>query len=216
MAVSDEFMLLDDVQYTKEDWRNRNKIRTSQGSMWLTVPIRRANLKKTLLETEINYQTDWVRKQLNALVSNYSRAPYFDEIFAYMEAAFLSKPTKLVDLTIPLILEFARYLKIDTPITYASDVDRSTDNRMDRIIELCHHSNADLIYTGPAAKAHVDKPYLNANGVDILYQDYVHPEYSQQFEGFETHMSILDLLMNHGQGALEIILSSPLPNILKK
>ena len=89
MALCDEFMFLDDVQYTKNDWRNRNKIRTRSGSMWLTVPVRSAHLESSLRETELVYQSHWRRKHLQAIRLNYAAAPFFEDVFAIVTKSML-------------------------------------------------------------------------------------------------------------------------------
>ncbi len=211
MAVCDEFMFLDDVQYTKHDWRNRNKIRTKNGWMWLTVPTRRANLTQILLETQINYDTKWINKQLNAIRTNYSPSPYFADVYPIIQSAFENKPERLIELTIPLVLSSAAYMGIGPQISYASQFPGCTAGGQERILDICKTRSADTLYIGQAAKAYASEDYFLENDVKILFQNYNHPVYSQRFDGFESHMSIIDLLMNHGPRSREILLSSPIP-----
>ncbi len=211
MAVCDEFMFLDDVQYTRHDWRNRNKLRTKDGWMWLTVPIRRARLSQMLLETQINFETNWAKKQLSAISTNYRPSPYFHEIFPIIQSAFEIKTERLIDLTIPLVLSFAAYLEIRPQISYASQFPGCTAGGQERVLDLCKIRSAGTLYIGQAAKAYTSKDHFSENGVNVLFQNYNHPVYPQRFKGFESHMSIIDLLMNHGPRSREILLSSPLP-----
>lgn len=211
MALCDEFIFLDDVQYTKNDWRNRNKIRTKTGWMWLTAPVKSASLKLTLREKELANNSNWHRKHLNAIRLNYAPAPFFDDIFAIVASIYDSKPVKLIDLTTPLIVEFAGYLGISTPISFASSIPARHTGPLDRIIDICNARSASIFYTGPAARSYMDLDYLKNGGVEMLFQDYHHPEYMQHQGGFESHMGIIDLLMNHGPHSLEILLSSPTP-----
>lgn len=100
---------------------------------------------------------------------------------------------------------------ISTPISFASSIPRCHTGRLDRIIELCNARSAPLVYTGPAAQSYTDLDFLKDGGVEVVFQDYRHPEYAQHFDGFESHMGIIDLLMNHGPQSLEILLASPTP-----
>lgn len=211
MALCDEFMFLDDVQYTERDWRNRNRIRNKDGWMWLTVPIQRAKLDQLLLEKKINSQATWRRKHLTTLRTNYKPCPYFEEVYALVEKVFDTEPEFLVDLTIPLIKSIARYLGLSPEFSLASDIPKKTGGKQGRVIELMQARHADLIYTGPAAQDYTGHDFFAEHGLEIVFQDYHHPKYKQHFKGFESHMSVIDLLMNHGSEAREILLSSPKP-----
>ncbi len=215
MALCDEFMFLDDVQYTKQDWRNRNRIRTKDGWMWLTIPIKRDKLGQLLLEKKINNRATWRRKHLAALSINYKPCPYFEEVYALVENVFGTEPEYLIDLTIPLIKSIAQYLGLSPEFSLASDIPEKTGAKQKRLIELMQARHADLIYTGPAAQDYTDHDYFAKQGLEIVFQDYQHPIYKQHFKGFESHMSVVDLLMNHGSDAREIFLSSPKPDFAK-
>lgn len=220
MALCDEFMFLDDVQYTKQDWRNRNRIRTKDGSMWLTIPIKRGKLGQLLNETQINHQLKWHRKHLAALEMNYKPCYYYEEVIGIYETVFSTRPQRLIDLTMPLIKAFAQYMSIETVFTRSSDLDiKSSDkpenNKQGRVIELCNLRGADIFYTGPSAQDYIEDDVFTNAGVKPVFQNYIHPVYEQHFSGFESHMSIIDLLMNYGSDALEILMSSPKPNFAR-
>lgn len=215
MALCDEFMFLDDVQYTKQDWRNRNRIRTKDGWMWLTIPIKRGKLGQSLNQTRINHQLNWHRKHLAALEMNYKPCYYYSEIMGIYEAVFLTRPERLIDLTIPLIKAIADYMAIDTVFSKSSELTVLSEDKQERVIELCQLRGANIFYTGPSAQDYMEEQlYLDA-GVQPVFQNYQHPIYEQHFKGFESHMSVLDLLMNYGPSAKEILLSSPKPEFAK-
>ncbi len=216
MALCDEFMFLDDVQYTRHDWRNRNKIRTKEGWMWLTVPVAQGGLELSLKDVRINVSGREVIKQLRAIEFNYFQTPYFGEIYPLLESALSKPPARLIDLTVPLITAFAERLKIETPLSFASEIPKKSDGKQQRVIELCRARSAQVFYVGPAAKAYIDSDYFKRESLQVVYQDYRHPVYEQRFAGFESHMSIIDLLMNHGPRSREILLSSPPPPALRK
>ena len=210
IGVTDTFMFLDDVQYTKQDWRNRNRIRTKTGWMWLTVPVRKAGHDQPISETQID-GAFWKRKHVKSLQQNYARAPYYADIMALIEPHIRARQTTLVGLTESLIESMASYLSIGGVFLRASDVPKSTQDRNERLIELCQHAGADCFFTGPAANDYLDHELFARHGISVVFQDYIHPVYPQAFDSFESHMSVLDLLMNHGPASTEFLLSSPRP-----
>ncbi len=217
MAICDHFIFLDDAQYTKQDWRNRNRIRTKDGWMWLTVPVRKDSLKARLCDIHISDHGHWQRTQLRAITQNYGRASFFQDIFPVLEKAFAAAPEHLTDLTMGLVQDFAPLLGIKTPIVKASSIPSTTSKTIDpvaRIGELCQHVGADIFYTGPAAQSYMADDALAGQGIKPVFQDYQHPVYTQAHTGFESHMAVIDLLMNHGPASREILLSSPRPAIL--
>ncbi len=214
MALCDTFIFLDDVQYTKQDWRNRNRIRTKDGWCWLTIPVQKADLKSRLCDITISNHKNWTRTHLLSIAQNYGRAPFFDKIFSILECAFGRSPDCLADLTIGLTKDFAAMLQIKTPTLRASKIPGKATDPVARIIELCNYAQADVFYTGQAAQSYLDPADLRAKGIDLVFQDYKHPVYQQCYPGFESHMAILDLLMNHGSDARDILLSSPVSDKL--
>ena len=125
-----------------------------------------------------------------------------------------SRPSRLIDLTIPLVHAFADYLGIHTKITYASDIFKTENDKNKRVVELCKSRDVNLFYSGSASKRYMDLNYFDKQGISVAFQDYKHPEYKQCFDGFESYMSVIDLLMNYGKNSREILLSSPLPDPL--
>lgn len=204
IARTDSFIFLDDVQYTKYDWRNRNRIRTPEGSVWLTIPVVHDALEEPINKKMV-FRKGWKRKNLETLRHNYARCPFYKEVSALYAAVISIESQLLVDYTIPLIQEICRYLGLSVPEKKASTIERSTTTRQDRILELCRSVGANTLYTGPAAKNYMDLEYMRAEGLSVVYQDYDHPKYKQAYPGFESHMSVLDLLMNHGPNSLAII-----------
>ena len=210
IGVTDSFMFLDDVQYTKQDWRNRNRIRTNTGWMWLTVPVRKAGHDQRISETQIDGEY-WKRKHLKSLQQNYASAPHYADIMAIIEPHIRARQSTLTDLTEGLIESIASYLSIGSGFLRASEVPTKTQDRNERLVELCQHAGADCFLTGPAADDYLDHDLFSRHGISVVFQDYKHPIYPQAFDGFESHMSVLDLLMNHGPASAEILLSSPRP-----
>jgi hypothetical protein len=223
MAAVDLFVLLDDVQYTQRDWRNRNRIKTAAGSIWLTVPVQhqaRAALIKDIL---IDYQRDWPRKHLRSIELGYSRCRYLQPLFSELQEVLQHRHTHLVELDCELIRLLCRYLAIDTPIAYASeagwvDTADGTDRRLsknDRLIGICRHFGITMLYEGARGAGFIDTAYFRRHGIEVVFQDYRHPTYRQAFGEFISHQSAIDLIMNTGPEAAAILLSSPLPEAFR-
>jgi len=205
MARTDAFVYLDDVQYTRRDWRNRNKIRTPRGWMWLTVPVcSKGHFAQPLLETRIDNALPWKAKHLNALRHNYARAPYFDLYFPALETIYKREWPFLSDLCFETLDWLRRALGVDTPTRRASQL--SVPGEKDRrILELCRALEADRYLTGDLARHYLDPAALEANGIQVEFQQYHHPKYRQQGPGFVAYLSVLDLLFNEGPASLGIL-----------
>ncbi|MCP4204934.1 MAG: WbqC family protein [bacterium] len=213
LAVADRFVLLDDVQYTKQDWRNRNRIKTTAGSEWLTVPVRRCPLDTPLGEIEVNYDMRWQRKHLLTIEQNYRKAPYFQPLFDEMRPILEAGLRKLVDLDRRLIEVLCSHLAIDTPISWASQITRHADpeDTNGRLLEICRQHEATVFYEGASGASYLDVGRFERAGVEVVFQDYSHPEYPQLYGEFLPHQSAIDLVMNTGPEAARILRSSPAP-----
>ncbi len=226
IALADRFVFLDDVQYTRRDWRNRNRIRTGHGTIWLTVPVLARGLDLTINEVNIDYRRDWRSKHLKSIEQSYRKAPFFEEYFVEIRRVLEQHWEKISDLDMALIRLFAHKLGIETDFALASDVvpdpsrdltDADTDearrirNRNLRILEICQHHRATTFYEGARGADFLDVELFNAHGIAVVFQNYQHPVYSQIHDGFESHISVIDLLMNTGPEARKIVLSSPVP-----
>lgn len=204
---TDCFIFLDDVQYTKEDWRNRNKVKTPRGPSWITIPVKHESSKQKICETQIIYSEPWYNRHINVLQENYRKAPYFDEVMNIVVPRLRARPLLLQDLTIGLILDIAGYMGIGVNSTRASDLEVSETDRNGRLIELCKRVKATELYDGPSAREFLDVPRFEAEGIRVKFQDYRHPAYNQFFGPFISHLSIVDLLFHHGPGSGEIVAS---------
>lgn len=209
IALTDTFVFLDDVQYTKQDWRNRNKIKTPNGPVWLTIPIKKMPLDTQINEIQVNYNNHWVSKHLKSVQINYNKAPYFDLIYTIFEKILLSKYDKLSDITIELIIRFSEFMGINTNFLRSSELDAiESEDRNDRLIKISQMLSADAIYLGESSANYaVISDYENHN-ISLSFQNYLHPTYPQLYGEFISHMCIIDLLMNTGKSAKDIILSS--------
>jgi hypothetical protein len=202
IAAVHEFILYDDMQYTKRDWRNRNQIKTPQGVQWLTVPVKvKGRYHQTIRETEID-GTDWAEKHWKTLAQNYRRAPHFNELAAIFEPLFLGcQHTHLSALNRKLIEAVCAYLGIKTKISNSWDY-RLIDGKTERLADLCAQARGEEYVSGPSAKDYVDELVFVQRKINLIWFDYSgYPEYPQLWGKFIHGVSILDLLFNCGNDA---------------
>lgn len=202
IAHVDEFILYDEVQFTKRDWRNRNKIKTPQGLQWLTIPIlSKNNLYQKINETKINGEL-WKKKHWNSLKVNYKKTKYYEEVSTILFDFYHQKNFRnLSDSNSYLIYLVCEYLKIDTKISSSSILDLAADKNQ-RLVSICEQVNADIYITGKKAQNYIDLNYFNNSGIKVEWFDYeAYPEYDQQWGDFIHQVTILDLLFNCGKNS---------------
>lgn len=202
IAAVDEFILFDDMQYTRRDWRNRNQIKTPQGVQWLTVPVLvKGKYHQKIRETEID-GADWVLAHWKALEQNYRRAPHFAEVAAWLQPLYLETSYgHLSEMNRCFIEAVCRYLGIGTRITHSWDY-ALVDGKTERLASLCAQAGGTEYVSGPAAKDYVDEQVFNAMGIKLTWFDYVgYPAYPQLWGEFTHGVTILDLLFNCGKDA---------------
>jgi len=205
MHRSDIFILYDDVQYDKGSWRNRNRIKTPQGTQWLTVPVlTKAQNWPTNRDIKINNASDWRRKHLIALKQNYSRAPYFKDYIVFFEELYAREWDFLIDLNIASLDGLTRALGLKREIRFASEVGVQGKS-VERLIEICRAVGADCFYEGAAGRNYIDDVLFAQAGIRLEYQDYKHPVYPQLYGEFVPYLSVVDLLFNCGPKSLEIL-----------
>ncbi|HEV8342733.1 MAG TPA: WbqC family protein [Candidatus Binatia bacterium] len=206
MFKSDAFVVYDDVQYDKNGWRNRNRIKTPQGTQWLTVPVlikgRNFPLNR---EIEINNSVSWRTKQLRSVVQNYRNAPFFNQYIGALED-ILGRPWKLlVDLNMAFIYNLVEQLGLNARIYLASDLKIPKVGKTERLIEICRYFRADTFLEGDAGKNYMDEAFFSREGIRLEYHGYQHPVYQQLHGDFVPYMSVIDLLFNHGKDSLAIL-----------
>lgn len=202
IAAVDEFILYDDMQYTRRDWRNRNQIKTPQGVQWLTVPVKvKGKYHQTIRETEIE-GTQWATDHWKALAQNYRRASFFAEVADWLEPLYVEEsPSHLSVLNRQLIEAICAYLGITTTISNSWNYLLS-EGKTERLAKLCISAGGSEYISGPAAKDYIDESIFAEYGIKLTWFDYVgYPEYPQLWGEFAHGVSILDLLFNCGKDA---------------
>jgi hypothetical protein len=200
IAAVDEFILYDDMQYTRRDWRNRNQIKTPQGVQWLTVPVQvkgkyHQKIRETLIDGE-----EWAGVHWRTLVQNYARAPHFTEISAWLEPIYLGEPfyTHLSQLNRRLIEAVCCYLGIQTRITNSWDYQLG-EGKSERLADLCLQAGAGEYVSGPSAQGYLDEACFAEHEIKVTWFDYAgYPAYPQLWGEFVHYVSILDILFNCG------------------
>jgi len=199
----DTFVFLDDVQYARGDWDNRNKIKTLDGSMWLTIPVLNKS-KEFLNEVKIDNTQNWNYKHKSAIKYNYENAPFFDLYWKDIELILNKKHTKLIELNIELINYFKLVLQIDTEIVFSSDLD-ITSIGSEKLCGICKELKADTYLSGELGQDYLDLNIFENNDIKVIFEKFQHPTYSQINSKFLPNMSIIDLLFNEGEKAINIL-----------
>jgi len=206
IASVDEFIIFDEMQFTKRDWRNRNLIKTPSGKQWLTVPVKtKDKFHQKICETEID-GVDWKKKHLDTIKQNYSRANFFKEIYQLIEPIYCQTNHLLLsDLNLELIQSICGYLKINTKISSSSNFSLA-DKKTDRLVSLCKASGANIYLSGPSALNYIEESKFTHANIELEWFDYSkYPSYPQLWGDFEHEVSILDLLFNCGESAVNFL-----------
>lgn len=198
----DEFVVYDDMQYTKRDWRNRNQIKTPQGLLWLTVPVEvKGKFFQKINETNVS-EKNWGEKHWKTIAANYSKTHYFKQYKDVFESIYKDETLNTItSINISFIKAINSILDINTKIIDSREFDL-VEGKTERLVDICKKCHATSYYTGPAAKDYMDEQlFLNEN-IEINYFDYSnYPEYPQLFGEFSHYVSVLDLIFNVGDNA---------------
>ncbi len=200
ISLVDEFIIYDEVQYTRRDWRNRNKIKTKNGAIWLTVPVKaKGKYYQKIRDTEID-GSSWKEIHWKTIKANYSRAPFFKNFAEKIENIYLFEEfTHLSKLNRRLISEICCYLKIKTKIRDSFEF-KLAEDRNERLLRICKDTNASEYISGPSAKNYIDEKIFINNNIKLTFADYSnYGEYNQLWGLFENNLSILDLIFNYGE-----------------
>jgi len=196
----DEVVLYDDMQYTKRDWRNRNKIKTSNGLSWLTIPVEVKGKFNQKINETMTVDNHWRINHWRTIEANYKSTPYFQEYSEVFKTLYLESDEKnLSEINFQFIKAVNEVLGIRTVIRRSSDFEL-IEGKTERLADICEKLNAKVYYTGPSAKNYIDeKPFTDRN-IELAYLDFSgYKEYPQLFGEFEHAVSILDLIFNCGE-----------------
>lgn len=201
IAAVDEFILYDEMQYTKNDWRNRNQIKTPQGIMWLTIPVKvKGRFGQRICDTEVDGNR-WLAQHRKTLEANYRKSLYFEEVSTLIDPLYNRTYETISDVNHAFIKAVCNYLGIHTKITCSSSY-RMIEGKTERLVDLCQQAGAGEYISGPAAKSYIDEAVFEGAKIALRWFDYSgYPPYPQLWGDFCHGVSILDLLFNCGKSA---------------
>ena len=208
IALADLFCYFDIVQYQRKDYNNRNKIKTSNGELWLSVPVESKNHLSKNVSKILIVQDNWVKKHLKSIELNYKKTPFFKDYFPELQSILINdSKDSLGYLNLKLLEYFMECLKIDTPIVKASDYSFEGIGS-DLVLDMCVKLGADNYIFGEQGKNYADVKAFKEAEIVVEFQNYIHPVYRQMGRDFLPYMSIIDLLFNEGDKSYEILMSN--------
>lgn len=199
IARVDEFVLFDDMQYTRRDWRNRNKIKTPNGLQWVTIPVEvKGKYFQKINETRI--ADSWAMKHWNGIRSNYAKSPFFEEYSDWLATLYKRAESLelLSDVNYLFIEAICEKLGIKTKLSWSSEYELA-DDKTERLLSICEQAGGTRYVSGPAARDYLDESMFESRGVAVEWMDYSdYPEYPQLHGDFEHGVSVLDLMLQVG------------------
>ena len=199
----DQFVFLDDVQYTARDWRNRNRIKTSKGSEWITVPVIHDSREQRIDQSRILYESNWQKKIIGAWASNYRSAHYYETGQILLREIENSHNT-ISQLNVKIIKRICEYLDIKTPMILSSELILQ-GNKTERLIDMLKKLNATTYLSGPSADAYLDKELFRKNNIRLEYKSYDYAPYPQLWGDFIGEVTVLDLIANCGSRSRDFL-----------
>ena len=200
----DEFVIFDDVQYTRRDWRNRNQIKSSNGTSWLTIPVKtKGKYLQKINETAVSC-CDWQHKHLTAIKHNYKNALYYKEVMDFLEPLYKSNYSMLSEINHSFIVEICDYLAINTNISWSTEY-RLQEGKNERLLSITKEANGTAYVSGRAA-SYINPQLFQYNNVELIWFDYrQYEKYNQLWGNFVHEVSIIDTLFNCGKSTIEYL-----------
>lgn len=196
----DVFVIEDDLQYTKGDWRNRNKIKTPRGAEWITVPVSYKHTAQLILETPIDYDQPWAKKILNRIRESYRNAPCFEPYFSELSEVLNRPFASISGLNIALIHWVCAHLEIYTPFKFSQDY-QPQGTKTERVVDILRKLNATAYLSGPAGRNYILPELFEHASIQLVYKQYNYPVYEQLYPPYDPAVSVLDLLFMKGPAA---------------
>jgi hypothetical protein len=199
ISYVDEFIIFDDMQYTRRDWRNRNKIKTPNGLEWLTVPVQvKGKYDQRIMDVSTEGDL-WKSKHLSSIMHNYRKSLHFESSMDWLTKAYDAlESNNLSSINTQLIREVCNHLEIDTKISSSLEYSTS-ENPSTRLAQICLESEAGVYVSGPSARDYIETSVFEDREIEIEWFHYDNfPEYPQLWGKFESHVSVIDSIMNCG------------------
>jgi hypothetical protein len=205
------FVILDDVQFEKQSWQHRNRIKGPEGEMLLSVPVARTGLDTQIKDAMIN-TSSWQKKHLQSIVQCYAKAPYLEKYNDWLEGIYRRQLwTSLSKLNTTIIKDIAHHLELKTPIVFSSTL-AVEGSKVERLLRICKELKADTYLSPVGSFGYIEEDNRFADhGITLEYQHFEHPSYAQLHGAFLSHLSTVDLLLNEGKKSIEILRSGQHP-----
>lgn len=210
--MADIYVVLDNVQYRRRYFQNRNKIRTKKGWQWVIIPVEKENRNDLLIKDTLILNSDakWKKKNIESIYHNYCKCPYFKNYWDEFKDIYSKDYLLLVEFNLVLLRFFLEKLDIKKEIQLASTLNVSGD-KGDLIFNICKAVGAETYISGISGKEYLDLKLFHDAGINVAFQEFHHPIYKQLYEPFIPCMSVIDLLFNHGDKSLDIITGIGVP-----
>jgi aryl carrier-like protein len=204
MDRCDLFVFLDNVQYKKNEYQNRNRIKSSRGWQWLTVPTH-YKFPQKINEVQINNSVNWRTKHLHSLMMNYGKSSFYKKYIEHFEELYQQDCTLLSKLNMASVILIKELLGIKSETVIASDMNDLSEEPSQRLVDICVRLGANTYLAGTDSIKYMDVDRFRDAGINVTFQEFQHPVYTQMFHKFESSMSAIDLIFNCGEQSMEII-----------
>lgn len=204
---TDVYVLFDVAQYEKNNYHNRNQIRTENGSMYLTIPILSKDCYlKRICDVKLPPDNKWKEKHWKAIEANYARSEYFDNFKHSLKKIYQTNFSKLVDFNEEIIRFLTNEFGLETTLVKSTDLNLEENlTPTDLLVNILTELNATSYLSGPSGKKYLFETTFEKKGIKLEYQNFIHPVYRQRFNGFLGNMAAIDLLFNIGEKSKEIL-----------
>lgn len=203
MASCDVFVVLDGVQYKRREWQNRNRIKSPNGVVWLTVPVV-SKYGQAINQVRVDKTKKWQKKHRNAVKLYYSKAKCFSDFFLKFSSLWEEDYAMFMDVAMDSIKIIRGILGINTPIILSSSISVKKAGT-ERLVAICKEFGAEAYLSGQGARNYLEEDKFRREGIDVLWQEFKHPEYPQLWGSFVPNLSTLDFIMNIGYEAKKIL-----------
>lgn len=208
--ASDTYIVFDHVQFERKSWQQRNKIKTANGIIYLTVPVRKMPRETRISEIKISYtQGNPLEQHWKTIELAYKKAPYFEKYKSFFKDIYSNPPVLLRDLNVEIIKTVCDILGIKTKIVFSSELDLQDKDmgKTEKVVNLCKRQRITDLYDAKGAKEFLDKELFKKEGILVDFQKFEHPKYPQLWGEFAPYLSVIDLIFNQGDKSLFIIKS---------
>lgn len=209
MSLADTFVLLDTVQFEKNNFQNRNKIIISGSAQWMTIPVEKHSLNTAVKDVKINWSDEkLIKKHLSSIEQNYKKCEFFEDIFPFLQELYNKKHEYLSDFNTEFIVWMAQALGIKTKILKASEMNLSGQavGGTEVTLEICKQLAATTYVSGAGAKVYLDIEKYKQENIHVYFQEFHHPVYPQKgTTEFVSYVSSIDLYANCGKNSFDFI-----------